>query len=188
MHTQSDKEVTVDCQCAECVEYEGPNPKLMMFRLFVITAQIIVGLYGMLKERSYKALWAWLGAFALFWTVPRYLICARCEGYGRDCYSLYLGRIVSKYLPKVEGHERPSNLGIGLEILSLATISNAPMIGMRGNRKLLAVYMVLAGITFWSQFLHACRHCAEYGEGWKKNCPSAKTYRLFFGGGRKVQI
>lgn len=176
------------CECAECVEHGGPNPKVMMFRIFVIVAQMTVGLIGMLRERSWKALTAWVGAFALFWTVPRYLICARCEGYGKDCYSLYLGKVVSMYLPKVEGHDRPSNLGILLEVLSLATISNAPMLGMRKHKKMLALYILLASITFWSQFLHACRHCSEYGEGWKKECPSAKTYRMFFGGGRDVAL
>ena len=178
----------MDCQCAECAEYEGPNPKIMLFRFSVIAAQMTLGLYGMLKERSFKALGAWLGAFALFWTVPRYLICARCAGYGKNCYSLYLGKAVSMYMPKVEGKDGPATLGILLEILSLAVISNAPMVAMRRNRKMLALYVLLATITVWSQFLHACRHCAEYGEGWKKDCPSAKTYRLFFGGGREVQV
>ncbi|MBU1672358.1 MAG: hypothetical protein KKF41_10290 [Actinobacteria bacterium] len=178
----------MNCQCAECKEYMGPNPRVMMFRFLVIFAQVIVGFVGLVKERSWKALVAWLGGFALFWTVPRYLICARCAGYGNKCYSLYLGEITSRYMPKVEGHDRPSNLGIVLELLALSTISNAPAVGMRHNRRLLALYMLLAGLTFWGQFLHACRHCAEYGTDWKKECPSAKAYRLFFGGGREVAL
>ena len=178
----------MDCQCAECEEFGGPNPKVMMFRILVIAIQMTLGLYGMLKERSFKALGAWLAAFALFWTVPRYLICARCAGYGKDCYSLYLGKIVSMYMPRVEGKDQPAQLGILLELISLATISNAPMIAMRKNKKLLVPYMLLANITIFSQFLHACRHCSEYGEGWKKDCPSAKTYRMLLGAGREVQF
>ncbi len=177
------KEAEMACECAECTEHGGPNPIIMTFRVMVIVAQMVLGAYGMLKERSYKALWAWLGALALFWTIPRYLICARCPGYGQKCYSLYLGKITSMYMLKVEGHEQehPSSLAIGLEVLSLATISNAPAIGLRGDKKLLRLYMLLSTITLWSQFLHACRHCATYGEGWKKDCPSAQTYRRLFG-------
>lgn len=175
----------MSCECAECSEHGGPNPVLMMLRFGVVTAQILVGLFGMLKERSFKALGVWLGAFALFWTVPRYFICARCSGYGNNCYSLHLGKITSLYMPKVEGyeHEQPPTFAILLEILALAAISNAPVVGLRGNRKLFAAYVALGGITFWTQFLHACRHCATYGQDWKRECPSAKTYRRFLGRG-----
>jgi hypothetical protein len=171
------------CECAECTEHGGPNPVVMTFRFVVIVAQMTVGLYGMLKERSFKALWAWLGGFALFWTLPRYLICARCAGYGNNCYSLHLGKITSMYLPKVDGHEneKPAAVAILLEVLALATISNAPALGLRRDRKLLGLYMLLSTITLWSQFLHACRHCATYSTDWKKECPSAQTYRRFFG-------
>lgn len=178
----------MDCNCSECVEFEGPNPKLMTLRFIVIIAQMVVGLFGMVRERSWKALWAWLGGVALFWTVPRYLVCARCDGYGKNCYSMYLGRITSKYLPKVEGRERPGIAGILLEILALSTISNAPAVGMRRNRKLLAFYILLASLTLMAHFLHACRHCAEHGTDWRKECPSAKTYRRFFGSGENASL
>lgn len=173
----------MSCECEECAEYGGPDPRIMAFRLSVFFAQAAVGLYGMLKERSFKALLAWLGGLALFFTVPRYMICARCGGYGQNCYSLYCGKITSMYMPKVEGHEHeaPSPLAMFLEVVSLATVSNAPAVGMRKNKKLLALYMLLATITLWGQFLHACRHCSRYGKEWKKECPSARTYRRMFG-------
>ncbi len=174
------------CECAECTEHGGPNPKYIMFRFLVIIVQITVGFVALVRARSWKVLAVWLGALGTFWTLPRYLICARCEGYGKDCHSLYIGKIVSKYMPRVEGYDRPSNAGIVLEAILLATISNAPPLGMRRQKLALALYLVLASMTFWMHFTHACRHCAEYATDWKKDCPAAKTYRMFFGGGREV--
>jgi len=176
------------CECVECSEYGGPNPKVMMFRFVVIGLQVLVGLVGMIKERSWKSLLAFFGALALFATVPRMLICCRCAGYGNMCYSLYLGKLTSMYLPKVEDKEVDMKLGAGLELLSLATIANAPAIGMRKNKKLLALYLLLSNLTLATHFFHSCRHCAQNATDWRKDCPSAKTARLFFGAGREVAL
>jgi hypothetical protein len=176
------------CECVECSEYGGPNTKVMMFRFFVAGMQILIALVGMIKERSWKSLAAFFGAFALFATVPRTLICCRCEGYGNKCYSLYMGKITSMYLPKSEGKEMDVKWGAGLELLSLATIANAPAIGLRKNKKLLALYLLFSNLTVAMQFFHSCRHCAQNATDWRKDCPSAKTARLFFGGGREVAL
>jgi hypothetical protein len=76
------------CECSECAEYGGPDPKMMGLRFGVFGLQMLVGIVGMLKARSWKALGALAGGFALFATIPRYLICCRCAGYGNMCYSL----------------------------------------------------------------------------------------------------
>jgi len=174
------------CECPECTEYDGPNPVTMRVRLLVLSAQFLVALVGLWRERSFKALGVFLGAIAFFFTIPRYLICARCEGYGKDCYSLYMGKVTSMIWPKVEGKE-VSPLGALLEVLTLLTVTNAPVVGLRSNRKLLALYMLLANATFWMHFSHACRHCAQYATDWKKDCPAAKAARGMFSG-RQVQF
>jgi hypothetical protein len=176
------------CECVECAEHGGPDPKVMGARLFIIGMQILIALYGLVKERSWKALGAFLGAFALFATVPRTMICCRCDGYGKKCYSLYMGKITSMYLPKIEDKEVDMKLGVALELLALSTISNAPMIGLRKNKKLLSLYMLFATATFLLQFAHACRHCGQQATDWRKDCPSAKTARMFFGPGREVAL
>lgn len=176
------------CECVECTEYGGPDPKIMAIRFSVFGLQFLVALVGMIKARSWKSLLAFLGGFALFATVPRKMICARCDGYGNKCYSLYMGKITSMYLPKVEGKEVDMKVGAGLELLSLGTISNAPVIGLWHNKKLLAFYMLLSTITMASQFAHSCRHCAQNATDWRKDCPSAKTARLFFGAGPEVPL
>ncbi len=175
------------CECAECTEFNGPNPRIMGLRFLIIGVQFLVAIVGLVKERSWKALSVFLGALAFFATIPRKLICCRCEGYGTNCYPLYLGKITSMYLPKVEGKEI-SELGVGLELIALSTISNAPAVGLRGNKKLLAFYLLLSTLTVVLHFSHACRHCALYATDWRKDCPSAKTARLFFGAGRDVAL
>ncbi len=175
-------ETRANCECPQCVEYDGPNPAIMNVKFFFLFAQFLVAVLGLLKERSWKALGVFLGATAFFFTVPRYLVCARCDGYGTNCYSLYLGKITSLYLPRVEGKEvNPS--GAVLETLTLQTMSLSPAIGLRHNRKLFCLYLLLSNITLGLHFCHSCRHCAEYATDWRKDCLSARMARkVFFGG------
>ena len=86
----------------------------------------------------------------------------------------------------MEGEIGP--LGMGLEVIALFLMSNAPAVGLWKNKRLLAVYQLLATATLVMHFSHACRHCAQNATDWKKDCPSAKTARLFFGGGREVAL
>ena len=169
----------MECQCAECLEHEGPNPAVMALRFSVFGAQVMVALTGMVKERSWRVLGAWFAAIAFFLTLPRYLICCRCEGYGKKCYPLYLGKLTSLYLPKVEGKE-VSPVGAGLELLTLNLMSNLPLMGLKNDKKLRNLYMLLANLTMGLQFYHACRHCARYATDWRKDCPSARMARLVF--------
>lgn len=169
----------MECQCAECLEHEGPNPAMMALRLSVFGTQVMVALTGMVKERSWKVLGAWFAAIAFFLTLPRYLICCRCEGYGKKCYSLYLGKLTSLYLPKLEGKE-VSPGGVGLELMALNLISNLPVLGLKNDKKLRNLYILLASLTMGLQFYHACRHCARYATDLRKDCPSARAARLVF--------
>jgi hypothetical protein len=152
---------------------------MMALRLSVFGAQAMVALTGMVRERSWRILGTWLAAIAFFLTLPRYLICCRCEGYGKKCYPLYLGKLTSLYLPKVEGKE-VSPMAAGLELLTLNLMSNLPAIGLKNDKKLRNLYMLLANLTMGLQFYHACRHCARYADDFRKDCPSAKMARLVF--------
>lgn len=173
------------CGCVECTEHGGPDPKIMYLRFFFIGMQVLIAVAGMIKERSWKSLLAFSGAFAVFATVPRRLICARCDNYGKMCYSLYLGKITSMYLPKGEG-DVDFRVGVPLEALCLATITNAPVIGLWRNKKLLLLYMLFANLTGAFQFSHACKHCGQYASDWRSDCPSAKLALKVFGPGVPV--
>jgi hypothetical protein len=155
----------------------------MAVRFSVLGAQFIVALAGLTRERSWKALAVMFAALAFFFTVPRYLICCRCEGYGQMCYSLYMGKLTSLYLPKVEGKgpmESVTPVGAALEELASGGLVVAPAIGLRRNRKLLSLYLLLSNLTIALHFSHSCRHCAEYATDWRRECPSAKTAARVF--------
>lgn len=156
----------------------------MMLKVLVIAVQFLVGLFGMLKERSWRALGAFFAGFALFWSIARVMTCARCDNYGKDCYSLYLGKVTSKYLPKMDGEIGPMSMGI--EALALGLINNSPTVGLWRNRRLLAAYQLLSTATLVMHFSHSCRHCAHHATDWRKDCPSAKVARVFFGAGPEI--
>lgn len=173
----------MECSGNGCDTEKGPSRAVMVFRLAVLVTQAAVGMVGMLKGRSFRAMVLWLGGLFLFWTVPRYYLCARCSEYGKDCYSFYLGRAVSAYLPRSEGyeHEVPPPLAVALEVISIGMLCLMPLAGMKRQGKLLSLYLALAGTTLAAHFLHACAHCAVKGQGWKKNCPPARAYRRISG-------
>lgn len=176
----------MSCDCTECSEYGGPNPTVMTIRFLVLGLQLLVGMLGMARDRSWKALTAFLTGIVFFGSVLRYLICARCEGYGKRCYSLYLGKATSTYLPRVHEKEIGPSAMV-LEVIALALISQSPVVGIK-NRRTRALYALLSTATFAMHFTHACRHCARYATDWKSRCPSARAYRRFFGAGREPAL
>lgn len=170
--------------CAECeMEDAGcesgelrPNPLIMALRFTAFGLGIMVALGGMLKERKFKHLAAWLGTWALFLTWPRYIICARCEGYGKMCYSYYLGKYTSMVFPKVEGKD-VGPLGFGLEVFCLSLIFWTPALALRKDRKLLTRYLAIMQLVMAGQFFHACRYCAANStQEWKNTCPNYRFW------------
>ncbi|MDD5747433.1 MAG: hypothetical protein PHP64_00015 [Actinomycetota bacterium] len=174
----SDASKQTFCGCPECIEFGGPNPRIMFARLLIVAAQFMVATLGLVRQRSWKALLWLVEALAFFAFVPRKLICCRCEGYGKNCYSLCLGKITSLYLSKGSGEVNP--LGAGLEVIALCIIGVTPAVGMRRNKKNLTLYLLLSITTLAFQFSHACRHCAMNATDWKKGCPAAMAARHVF--------
>ncbi len=173
-------ENTPDCSATTCGEAPcgpRPNPLIMAARFTAFALGIATALVGMVKERKFKHLAAWLGAWSVFLTLARYVICARCEGYGRMCYSYYIGKYTSLVFPKVEGEE-PGTFGIGLEAACLGAITWIPALAMRADRRLLARYMAIMQLVMIGQFFHACRWCAANStQEWKNACPAHRTWK-----------
>jgi len=154
-----------------------PNPLIMALRFAVFGLGALVALGGMVKERRFKQIAAWLGAWTLFLTWPRYLICARCDGNGNKCCSYYLGRYTSAVFPRVKGKE-VGPLGFDLEALCLSSIFWTPILALRDNRELLTRYLIIMQSVLAGQFLHACRWCAANStQEWKEACPSYRTWK-----------
>ena len=168
-----------------CVSCEGsrvsPNPLVMALRLLAFGAGAAAGLAGLLRNRRWKELAAWMGGWALFLSWPRYLICASCSGYGQMCYSYYLGKYTSLVFPRRE-KEVPA-FGLALEVLSLSLIFWMPAVGMRSDRKGLLRYLALMQLVLVGQFLHACRYCAAHSDDpFKRACPAYRFWSSMGGG------
>ncbi|MBN1289304.1 MAG: hypothetical protein JXA49_06690 [Actinobacteria bacterium] len=167
------------CDCPECSKHSGPNKMVMMFKIGVFFLQYIYATFAMIRKGKFKELGALIGAFVFFFTIPRRMICARCDQYGNNCYSLYLGKVTSWIHPKVEG-KQVNNLGIALELLALGSMSAIPAWALKWHFKALMPYMLLLDTTVFMQFIHACRHCGLYATDWRKDCPAAQIARVFF--------
>ena len=149
----------------------------MALRFAALGLVSLTALGGMVEERKPKHLAAWLGAWALFMTWPRYLICARCDGYGQMCYPHYLGKYTSLLFPRAEGKE-VGPLGFGLETFCLIVILWTPVLALRGNRQLLTRYLIAMQLVLAGQFFHACRWCAAHStQGWKRACPAYRAWK-----------
>ena len=174
----------MDC-CAGCREADAgcepcdphPNPLIMALRFVAFGLGLVAALGGMIKERKFKHLAFWLGTWALFLSWPRYLICSRCEGYGKMCYPYYLGKYTSMVFPKVEGKD-VGPLGFGMEALCLSSMFWTPALALRHDRELFTRYMIIMQLVMIGQFFHACRWCAANStQQWKNVCPAHRTWK-----------
>lgn len=155
----------------------APNTLIMVLRFAAFGLGILTALGGMIKERRFKYLAAWLGIWALFLSWPRYLICSRCEGYGRRCYPYYLGKYTSMVFPGVEDKE-VGRAAMALEAFCLGGISWTPALALRGDPRLLVRYLVIMQLVLAGQFFHACRWCAANStQEWKNDCPSYRMWK-----------
>ncbi|MDD3717757.1 MAG: hypothetical protein PHP28_03725 [Actinomycetota bacterium] len=174
------EEKKTECTCATCCDEPcgpRPNPIIMALRFAAFGTGIIMALVGMIKERKFKLLGAWLGVWSVFLTIARYIICSRCEGYGQMCYSYYIGKYTSLVLPGVEGKD-VGPVGIGLEAACLGSIFWIPAVAMRGDRRMLARYLAVMQLVLIGQVFHACRWCARNStQEWKNQCPVHRTWK-----------
>ena len=175
----------MDC-AVSCGDESGickpnPNPLIMAFRFAAFGLGGAIALGGMLRERKFKHLGAWLGIWALFLTWPRYLICARCDGYGERCYPYYLGKYTSLIFPQVEGKD-VGNLGFAMEAFCLGGMYWTPVLALRKNRKLLLRYLGVMQVVLLAHFFHACRWCAANSDQkWKMACPNHRIWKRIQG-------
>lgn len=160
-----------------CSGEERPSPLIMALRFLAFALAGLEAVRGMLSEKKFRHLSAWLGGWALFLTWPRYLICSRCEGYGEMCRSYYLGKYTSSLFPRVEGKE-VGRLGIFLEVLSLSAVFWVPVLALRRNGRALSRYLALMQAVLLGQFFHACRWCGTHAnQGWKAVCPAHSFWK-----------
>jgi hypothetical protein len=151
-----------------------PNRKIITIRFTLLALQCIIGLYGFINAGSWILLIIWILIIILFLTTVGNLMCARCESYGRRCYSMYLGLYTSK-LFNFRKKDVPA-AGLALEVFSLVFIPLLPLIPLYKSPVLFIIYFILSFLSAFLQFIHACRHCAACSQDeWKKLCPAHRA-------------
>lgn len=156
---------------------DEPDKNVMGIRFLLVGAQFAISIYSFIYTQSWPLFIFWLATLLLFLTIPRKLICARCEGgYGKKCYPLYLGLYTSKVF-SYEDKDVPLIGGI-LEGFCLLVLPLLPLIPLYQNLVLFIIYLVLLTVNLLFQFYHACRYCAICAdEPWKKKCPAHRLAR-----------
>jgi len=163
-----------------------PNPFIMVIRFIILGLQLVVGFFIFINTSSWILLSIWVLSIVLYASIARKYICARCEGYGKKCYSLYLGLLTSKLYPYSEDKE--FSIGGGLfSVFILGMIFIIPFVPILknfpsiDNHILLIVYCAFSLVNFLFQFFHACRHCAICStQEWKKICPSNRLASMIW--------
>lgn len=151
-----------------------PDKKIMAVRFLLFGIMGVMAVYGFISTGSWSLFVLWLVTIVLFLTVARMFICARCEGYGKRCYSMYLGLYSSK-LFKRQNKEIP-NIGFALEAFSLVVIPLLPLVPLFSFPVFFVIYLILYFASFSLQFVHACRYCAACSnDKWKKMCPAYRA-------------
>ncbi len=117
----------------------------------------------------------WAAATASWFTLCKYLICTRCEHYGKRCEFYNLGVLAARMFP-AQPDRTLTRVGYAAEGLSIGGMLLLPLTAAWGDGKRLAAYASLLAAQWSTQLLVSCRHCALTATTpWKARCP---TYRL----------
>jgi len=137
-------------------------------------AAVAAGGYNTARYRR-KLFPAWVAATVSWFVLCKYLICTRCEHYGKRCEFYNLGKWAA-WLFKAQPDRTLTRVGYTVEGLSVGGMLLLPFAAARGDRRRLLGYSLLVAAQWVTQMLVACRHCARTAATpWKARCPS---YRL----------
>jgi hypothetical protein len=143
-------------------------------------AAIAAGGYFVARYRS-KLFPLWAAATTSWFTLCKYLICTRCEHYGKKCEFYNLGLLAARMFP-AQPDRTLTRVGYAAEGLSVAGMLLLPFTAAWGDKKRLAVYAALFASQWSTQLLVSCRHCARTATTpWKAQCPTYQLARRIWG-------
>lgn len=118
----------------------------------------------------------WLAALVTWFTVCKYLICTRCENYGKPCDFYWLGTYAAKLFKPQPGRTLDT-AGIAAEGGSVAVLQFLPLVASLGKWRQFVTFLFLLAVNQATQLNVCCRRCIEHStDSWKRDtCPS---YRL----------
>lgn len=136
---------------------------------------------GCLVARHRRKLFpVWAAATTSWFTLCKYLICTRCEHYGRKCEFYNLGKLAA-LLFTAQPDRTLTRVGYAAEALSVAGMLLLPFTAAWGDRRRLATYGALFAAQWTTQLLVSCRHCARTATTpWKARCPTYGLARRLF--------
>ncbi|MFZ5562843.1 MAG: hypothetical protein ACOZBW_02240 [Thermodesulfobacteriota bacterium] len=143
--------------CAGCPP-DPPWPKYVAFITFIPWPFIVGMAVYILWSTSRVMLGVWLAAFVLFFFPLRYLVCAPCPYYGKNC-STIMGRLVPLMFAQRPG--TPLAVGLWLDIVAFAVLSMIPVpwAWRLGGWPLTALWLAVFAAALASLGLLGCRYC-----------------------------
>lgn len=134
------------------------------------------GLVGRFRRRWFLP---WLAALLLWSFLSKYLICTRCENYGKPCDFCYGGKYAALFF-KPQPDRTLDAYGMITEGASLLLICLLPALAARDDKRRLAIFLSFL-LAFQAALCHiCCSKCVLYSkEPWKKNiCPNYRVAKL----------
>ncbi len=178
-------ETTCGCGCGCDTEDTGVWPEAdkgkMRFLIGSGIGMLGVGGYAVAKARP-RWLPLWLAALVTWFTLCKYLICTRCENYGRACDFYYLG-VVASMMFEPQPDRTLDTAGIVAEGGSVAVLQFLPLLATLRKPRLLLLFLAALAVNQAAQISICCRRCVKYStDPWKRDtCPSYKLASRLYG-------
>ncbi len=173
-----------ECGCGGGVSSEWPAPDRGAMR-FLIGSGVWMLARGGWVVASRRPRWfpLWLTALITWFTLCKYLICTRCENYGRACDFYYLGRLAARLFPPQPGRTL-DKAGIIAEGGSVAVLEFLPALAALGSWRMFFSFLAALLTNQAAQLSICCRRCIQYStDPWKaETCPSYKMAMKLYGG------
>jgi len=166
-------------------EWSEVSPAAIAVESAAGLAAIAAGGYLMARYRT-RLFPVWAAATFSWFTLCKYLICTRCEHYGKRCEFYNLGILAARMFP-AQPDRTLTDVGYAAEGLSFGGMLLLPFTAALGSRKRFAAYAALFAVQWTTQLLITCRHCAYTATTpWKAKCPSYKLARRIWVEGKTV--
>ncbi|MBU4175426.1 MAG: hypothetical protein KKB90_05400 [Actinobacteria bacterium] len=162
------------CQSREASDYPDADPKEQAVLISVGAAYLATALYTMWRKKP-GLLPLWLAAVATWATLPKYLICTRCECYGKPCDFTYGGRYSAK-LFKPQPDRTVDVYSLIAEGVPGAVAMMLPFAVARKSQGLLTLFGLLSLLWQVALIKIACIRCVRYSTDpfKRKYCPNYK--------------
>jgi len=159
----------------EEIEYPSADSREQAVLMALGAAFVVYGGYTVNRFRR-RWLPLWLGGLLVWGTLCKYLICARCECYGKPCDFCYGGKYAALFF-KPQPDRTLDASGTIAEGGSMSLIALLPIAAAWGNKRILTLYLFTLLAFEAGLYYICCSKCVLYSkEPWKRDvCP---TYKL----------